>query len=73
MKYLDKKVKNTWLTLINDKVQMLNNSKIFAGIMIIILNISSRFVNLKLSKTMESYLKHSFSKQILVFLEIDSL
>ena len=67
MKYLDKKVKNTWLTLINDKVQMLNNSKIFAGIMIIILNISSRFVNLKLSKTMESYLKHSFSKQILVF------
>uniref|UniRef100_A0A6C0C420 EF-hand domain-containing protein n=1 Tax=viral metagenome TaxID=1070528 RepID=A0A6C0C420_9ZZZZ len=67
MKYLDKKLKNTWLTLINDKVQMLNNSKIFAGIMIIILNISSRFVNLKLSKTMESYLKHSFSKQILVF------
>jgi len=67
MKSLDKHVKKTWLTLINDQVHVLNNSKIFAGIMIIILNISSRFVNIKLSKTIESYLKHSFSKQILVF------
>jgi hypothetical protein len=67
MKSLDKHVKKTWVTLINDQVHVLNNSKIFAGIMIIILNISSRFVNIKLSKTIESYLKHSFSKQILVF------
>jgi hypothetical protein len=35
--------------------------------MIIILNIASRFVNLKLSKNVELYLKHTFSKQILVF------
>ena len=52
---------------LNDQVSVLNNSKIFAGLMIIILNISSRFVNIKLSKSMESYLKHTFSKQILVF------
>jgi hypothetical protein len=45
----------------------LNNSKIFAGLMIITLNIASRFVPMKLSKTMESYLKNTFSKQILVF------
>lgn len=48
-------------------VKMLNNSKLFAGIMIIILNISSKFVNIKLSKSMESYLKYTFSKQILIF------
>jgi len=35
--------------------------------MIIILNISSRFVNLKISKSFESYLKHTFSRQVLVF------
>ena len=35
--------------------------------MIIILQISSRFVTIKLSKTMESYLKYTFSKQILIF------
>lgn len=52
---------------LHNQVQVMNNSKIFAGIMIIILNIASRFVNIKLSKTMESYLKNTFSKQILVF------
>ena len=52
---------------LHNQVQVINNSKIFAGVMIIILNIASRFVNIKLSKTMESYLKNTFSKQILVF------
>lgn len=52
---------------INNYVKNMNNSKIFAGLMIITLNISSRFVNLKLSKSMEAYLKYTFSKQILVF------
>jgi hypothetical protein len=35
--------------------------------MIITLNISSKFVTIKLSKTMESYLKYTFSRDILVF------
>jgi hypothetical protein len=45
----------------------INDSKIFAGLMIIVLNVSSKFVNIKLSKTVESYLKNSFSRTILVF------
>ena len=44
----------------------INNSKIFAGLMIITLNVSSKFVNMKLSKTVESYLKNTFSRDILV-------
>ena len=51
----------------HDHIQAINNSKIFAGLMIITLNIVSKFVNIKLSKTMESYLKFTFSRQILVF------
>ena len=35
--------------------------------MIITLNIVSKFVNIKLSKTMESYLKFTFSRNVLVF------
>jgi hypothetical protein len=35
--------------------------------MIITLNIVSKFVNIGLSKTMESYLKYTFSRQLLVF------
>lgn len=52
---------------LHDQITQLNQSKIFAGIMIIVLNISSKYVNLKLSKTVESYLKHTFSRDILVF------
>lgn len=52
---------------LHNQIQALNNSKIFAGLMIITLNVVSKFVNIKLSKTMESYLKYTFSKQILVF------
>ena len=54
-------------THIDAVIQNLNTSKIFAGIMIIILNIGSKFVNIKLSKSIEGYLKYTFSKQILVF------
>ena len=52
---------------LNNKVNALNSSKIFAGIMIIILNISSKFVTIKMSKSIESYLKYTFSRDILVF------
>ena len=58
---------NSYLQSIHDYVTMLNGSKIFAGIMIIVLQISSRFVTIRLSKTMESYLKYTFSRQILIF------
>ena len=52
---------------LRNTLKVINDSKIFAGLMIITLNIASRFVNLKLSKTVESYLKNTFSRQILVF------
>jgi len=45
----------------------LNTSKMFAGLMIITLNIASKFVTFKFGKTTEMYLKYTFSRQILVF------
>ena len=56
-----------FFSYIHNWVVNLNQSKIFTGLMIIILNISSRFVTIKLSKSMESYLKYTFSRQILIF------
>ena len=58
---------NQFLQKVHNNITVLNGSKIFAGIMIIVLQISSRFVTIRLSKTMESYLKYTFSKQILIF------
>ena len=52
---------------LHNNIQAINNSKIFAGLMIITLNVVSKFANFKLSKTLESYLKFTFSRQILVF------
>lgn len=52
---------------LHKNIQVINGSKVFAGVMIIILNIASKFVTFKLSKSIESYLKHTFSRQVLVF------
>jgi hypothetical protein len=48
-------------------VTNINESKIFAGLMIVILNIASKFVNFRFGPTAEKYLKYTFSRQILVF------
>lgn len=55
------------LAYMHTNVQSINTSKMFAGCMIITLNIASKFVTIKLSKTVESYLKHSFSRDALIF------
>ena len=55
------------LEYLHEHIKRVNDSKIFAGLMIITLNIVSRFVTIKLSKSMESYLKYTFSKYVLVF------
>ncbi len=52
---------------LHEKITNLNNSKIFAGLMIITLNIASKFVTFRFGKSTEMYLKYTFSRQILVF------
>lgn len=50
-----------------EAIYSLNNSRFFAGIMIIILNIGSRFITIKLSKTQEEFLRNSIGHQLLIF------
>ena len=56
-----------WVDRLNNIVASINTSRVFAGIMIIILNISSKFITVHFSKSMESFLKYTFSRNILVF------
>jgi hypothetical protein len=51
----------------HDHVMVLNNSKFFAGVVILMLNIGSKFISVQFSKSTEEYLKFSLSKQLLVF------
>jgi hypothetical protein len=55
------------LSYINHHVMYLNNSKFFAGVVMILLNIGSKFITIQFSKSTEEYLKWTVSKQLLVF------
>ena len=55
------------LKYIHGRLLSLNNSKFFAGIIMIILNIGSKYITIKLSKTQESYLRNTFARQVLIF------
>ena len=55
------------LKYIHEHILYLNNSKFFAGIIMILLNIGSKFISVNFSKSTEEYLKYSLSKQILIF------
>ena len=55
------------LHFIHGNVMHLNNSKFFAGVIMILLNIGSKFISVNFSKSTEEYLKYTLSKQILVF------
>ena len=52
---------------VNHHIMYLNNSKFFAGIIMILLNIGSKFITIQFSKSTEEYLKMSVCKEILVF------
>jgi hypothetical protein len=58
-----------WNTLgyFNHHILYLNNSKFFAGVIMILLNVGSKFIQIQFSKSTEEYMKWSVSKQLLVF------
>jgi hypothetical protein len=52
---------------LNSHIMYLNNSKFFAGIIMILLNVGSKFIAIQFSKSTEEYMKYTVSKQLLVF------
>ena len=55
IKYLHKTVEN------------LNTSKYFTGIMMILLNIGSKYITVKLSKSQEAYVRNYILRELLIF------
>jgi hypothetical protein len=53
--------------VINNSINSLNSSTFFAGIMMICLNIGSRYIQLNLDESTESYIKYALTKEIMVF------
>jgi len=48
-------------------LKTLNDNKFFAGIIMLIMNIGSKYISIELSKTQENYIKYSLGRQILIF------
>ena len=55
------------VSYVNHHIMYLNNSKFFAGVVMILLNVGSKFITIQFSKSTEEYMKWSVSKQLLVF------
>lgn len=55
------------LNYIHHHIMYLNSSKFFAGVVMILLNVGSKFITIQFSRSTEEYLKMVVSKQILVF------
>jgi hypothetical protein len=51
----------------HNHIMFLNNSKFFAGVVMILLNVGSKFISIQFSKSTEEYLKMNVTKQLLVF------
>lgn len=55
------------LDQIHTSLMSINNSSYFAGILMLIVNIGSKYISIELSKTQEQYVKHKIGRQILIF------
>ena len=55
------------IAFIHNHIMFLNNSKFFAGVVMILLNVGSKFIAIQFSKSTEEYLKMNVTKQLLVF------
>lgn len=60
-------IKNSYYRSFMENIAQLNTSKFFTGVIIITLNIGSKYITLELSKTQEEYVKYTLGRQILVF------
>ena len=49
------------------QLKALNNSRFFAGMVMIMLNIGSKYITIELSKSQEQYLRNSIARQMLIF------
>ena len=55
------------ISYIHSHILYLNNSKFFAGVIMILLNVCAKFIPVQFSKSTEEYLKYSVTKQLLIF------
>ncbi len=61
------KPKNAPLNNLLNVTQVLNDNKFFAGVIMLIMNIGSKYITVELSKSQENYIKYSLGRQLIIF------
>lgn len=59
-------MKKSW-NIVHENLNILNNSKIFTGLIMICLNIGSKFITVKLSPSQEEFMKNYVAREVLIF------
>ena len=54
-------------SFIIDNIKALNSSKFFAGIIMLLMNVGSKYVRIELTPSQAAYLKHGLARQFLIF------
>lgn len=62
-----KKTSKNMYQLFMDHIYRLNSSKFFTGMVMLTVNIGSKYITLQLSSSQEEYIKYTLGRQILVF------
>ena len=55
------------LSILHNAFVSLNTNKFFAGIVMLILNLGSKFITVKFSENQEEYLRNNVGRQLLIF------
>ena len=61
------KIKMGLFGLLGYYLGLLNNSKFFSGLIMIFMNIGSKYITIEFSKSQEAYLRNSMGRQFLIF------
>jgi hypothetical protein len=56
------------IDVVNNGIKLLNDSKIFTGVIMLLLNIGSKYITVKLSKSQEAFLKNKVARELIIFL-----
>ena len=59
--------KTSWLSILQIWLHSLNNSKVFTGIMMILMNIGSKYITVKLSPSQEAYFRNNVARELIIF------
>ena len=59
-------MKKSW-NILHENLNVINNSKLFTGLIMICLNIGSKFITVKLSPSQEEFMKNYVAREVLIF------